>query len=288
METCAQCGKSLFKPSYCKLCGRPFCSKHVAPKNHDCPGLKEIERRTIPRGMVLLTVVGLSIAATAILCTYLVVPRGHASWNGTTIFTEVTDQAGVGDMGSGHGLALADIDNDGDIDIYVVNKNDPNVLYRNEGNGSFTDISTLSGISKTRPGASHGCIALDFDRDGFCDILALSAEEVPILLHNNGDGTFEDYSYKVGFRPAPRPNFISAVDFDEDVDDDIMTSNSDPDDGDADSPNQFYVNTGMGTFVEMAKKGGCSTETSTGPALATSTEMATWIYSPRMHRRARR
>ncbi len=310
LETCAECGKSLFKPSYCKLCGRPFCSKHVAPQSHSCPQMVRRARKGSSRRPLALVGLGLLVIIAAALGIHLSRSAGKAGWNGTTVFTDVTLQAGVGDTGSGHGLALADVDGDGDIDIYVVNKNGPNVLYRNDGNGSFTDITEISGagdfgpghgavfldydndgdldlyvanwggknapnrlyrnegngtftdvsdqsgISKMRAGASHGCIALDFDADGFCDIFASSAEEPPILLHNNGDGTFEDYSEKAGLRSSPRPHFLSAVDFDEDGDCDIMVSNSDPSDGDADAPNQFYVNTGRGTFVELAERTG--------------------------------
>jgi hypothetical protein len=60
-------------------------------------------------------------------------------------FTDVTDEAGVGDMGFGFGASAADYDGDGHVDLYVLNYG-PNVLYRNNGDGTFTDVSRTSGL----------------------------------------------------------------------------------------------------------------------------------------------
>ena len=70
-----------------------------------------------------------------------VVPRDALYRNdGNWKFTDVTDQAGVGDAGHGMGVAVGDYDNDGDPDIYV-NNFGPNVLYRNNGDGTFADVT---------------------------------------------------------------------------------------------------------------------------------------------------
>jgi len=175
--------------------------------------------------------------------------------NGDGTFTDVTEVSGAGDRGGGHGAAFVDYDNDGDLDIWVANwveNRDPNVLYRNNGDGTFTNVNQESGISRFRPGGSHGCTVLDFDRDGLIDLFASSAEEACILLRNRGDGTFEDYSERSGMRVGVRPHFQSTIDLDLDGFIDIMVSNSDPEDGDKDAPNQFYKNTGLGTFVDVA------------------------------------
>ena len=70
--------------------------------------------------------------------------------NGNGTFKDVTKEAGVGDKGFGFGCSAADFDNDGDLDLYVLNYG-PNVLYRNNGDGTFTDISKESGLAVLLP-----------------------------------------------------------------------------------------------------------------------------------------
>ena len=60
-------------------------------------------------------------------------------------FVDVTDAAGVGDVGYGMGVACGDYDGDGDLDLYVTNVR-PNQLYRNNGNGTFTNVTTEAGV----------------------------------------------------------------------------------------------------------------------------------------------
>ena len=62
-------------------------------------------------------------------------------------FKDVTATAGVGDMGYGMGVAAADYDGDGDLDLYVLNYG-PNVLYRNDGDGTFTDVTREAGLEE--------------------------------------------------------------------------------------------------------------------------------------------
>ncbi len=110
------------------------------------------------------------------------------------------------DMGSGAGFA--DIDKDGDIDLYVVNLPGPfkqdgdpvgsratNVLYRNNGNGTFTDITQTAGVG--HPGYGMGCVFADYDGDGNID-LYVTNYGANVLYHNNGDGTFRDATKTAG------------------------------------------------------------------------------------------
>lgn len=77
--------------------------------------------------------------------------RNDGGWH----FTDVTQQAGVGDTGHGLGLAVGDYDNDGDADLYL-NNSGPNVLYRNNGDGTFADVTDQAGVGNgMRVGA--GC-----------------------------------------------------------------------------------------------------------------------------------
>ena len=135
-------------------------------------------------------------------------------------YLDVTDEVGIRfqhssgtrssllpeDMGSGAGFA--DIDNDGDIDLYVVNipgpfnrNGDPantrqtNALYRNNGNGTFTDITGPAGVGDQ--GYGMGCVFADYDGDGNVD-LYVTNYGVNVLYRNNGDGTFRDVTEASG------------------------------------------------------------------------------------------
>lgn len=133
-------------------------------------------------------------------------------------FVDVTDEAGIHfqhssgtrssllpeDMGSGAGFA--DIDNDGDIDLYIVNIPHPftqdaspnsktNVLYRNNGDGTFIDITHSAGVGDQ--GYGMGCVFADYDGDGSID-LYVTNYGANVLYHNNGDGTFRDVTQTAG------------------------------------------------------------------------------------------
>jgi hypothetical protein len=93
-----------------------------------------------------------------------------------------------------------DFDNDGDLDLYLAlpSQNEPNRLFRYEGERTFTDVSDLSGAAL--PGwACLGTASGDCDNDGFEDLAVIAALSPPFLLRNRGDGTFEDVSSQAGF-----------------------------------------------------------------------------------------
>src|ERR1700678_1382213 len=124
---------------------------------------------------------------------------------------------------SGAGCAFLDYDNDGWMDIYLVNSgkcdfyNPPrplrNALYRNNRDGTFTDVTEKAGVSGG--GYGMGCAAGDYDCDGFPDLFVTQFGR-SILYHNNGDGTFTDVTEKAG---VAAPGWSSsAVWFDYDND----------------------------------------------------------------------
>jgi enediyne biosynthesis protein E4 len=122
------------------------------------------------------------------------------------------------------GCAFLDYDNDGWMDIFLVNSGPcdfftpktalKNALYRNNRDGTFTDVSEKAGVAETHA-FGMGVAAGDFDNDGFPDIL-VTAYGRPTLYHNNGDGTFTDVTVKAGLT-APAWT-TSAVWFDYDND----------------------------------------------------------------------
>ncbi len=183
-------------------------------------------------------------------------------------FVDVTEQSGLADPGYGTGVAVGDIDNDGDVDVYLSHRG-PDQLYRNRGDGTFENRTTAAAIDVG--GWSSSAAFFDYDLDGFLDLYVASYVEnegdkrcadnagrrdycspkvfpavVDVLLHNNGDGTFSDVSEKAGIRKALGAGLgVVAADFNEDGWSDVFVAN------DA-WPNQLWINRGDGTFRDEA------------------------------------
>src|SRR6202171_2345158 len=145
----------------------------------------------------------------------------HNNHDGT--FTDVTDKAGVAGGTFGMGVAAADYDGDGWIDLYVTSYG-RNILYHNNGDGTFTDVTERAGV--VAPGWSSSAVWFDYDNDGKLDLFVCQFVEfsrgqskdcragedakrgycIPHLykptsswlFHNNGDGTFSDVSKASG------------------------------------------------------------------------------------------
>jgi len=144
--------------------------------------------------------------------------------DGYGMFTDITTIAGVGTDATSEGTASADFDNDGDIDIYVANNGSDDILYMNNGDGTFTNISGAAGISN--PGASLGIAFGDLDNDGWLDIFVVNSGNANVLYHNNGDGTFSDISASAGIEdPDGEGQGTAFGDIDNDGDLDIFVTN---------------------------------------------------------------
>jgi hypothetical protein len=195
--------------------------------------------------------------------------------NGDRTFTDVTEKAGVGDIGWGMGVAVGDYNNDGFDDLYVTCVG-PNKLLKNNGNGTFTDVTRTAGVGDSR--WSAGAAFVDYDNDGKLDLFVANYilfdfnnlpefgkgrlcqyKGVPVqcgprglpgvgdsLYHNNGDGTFTDVSKKAGVSDPDGYYGMGVIcsDFDEDGWVDIFVANDS-------TPNFLYHNNGDGTFKEI-------------------------------------
>ncbi|MDP6595336.1 MAG: CRTAC1 family protein [Candidatus Poribacteria bacterium] len=196
--------------------------------------------------------------------------------NGDGTFADLTQLAGVGDTGYGHGCATGDYDLDGDLDLYVTNYG-PNVLYRNNGDGTFTDVSQSAGVDSSLWGTS--CAFADYDCDGDLDLYVVNYIEFDlatnpwcglkesdiraycepnsfrgvsdILYQNNGDGTFTDVSRTAGilnpdisFESAGKGLGVTWGDYDNDGYPDLYIANDS-------TENFFYRNNKDGTFEEI-------------------------------------
>ena len=161
-------------------------------------------------------------------------------------FVDATDEAGIRfrhssgtrssllpeDMGSG--AAFADIDNDGDLDLYIVNIPQPltqqdatadsqtNVLYRNNGDGTFADITDIAGVG--HQGYGMGCVFADYNGDGNLD-LYVTNYGTNVLYRNNGNGTFSDVTKTAGVGCELWSTGAAFADVDADSDLDLYVCN---------------------------------------------------------------
>jgi hypothetical protein len=193
--------------------------------------------------------------------------------NGDGTFADVTARAGVGAEGLfGMGVAVGDFNNDGYPDLFVLGYGRC-ILYRNNGDGTFTDVTSKAGVENRGRWASSAAW-FDYDNDGRLDLvianyLDWSPEknfycgdrapgmrsychpddylgQPPTLYHNNGDGTFTDVSKSSGLEAKPA-NGLGVVTFDYDNDgwQDIFIANDS-------MPNSLFHNNRDGTFRELA------------------------------------
>src|SRR6266850_1633745 len=145
--------------------------------------------------------------------------------NGDGTFTEVSKKAGVSDPQGYYGLAsvFVDVDDDGWIDLLVANDSVPRYLYRNLHDGTFEDVSYLSGFALTNEGlaqASMGIAVGDYNRDGRVDFLITTfSDDYKTLYRNDGNNNFSDVTYPAGLGTPTIPFLawgIGFLDFDND------------------------------------------------------------------------
>lgn len=206
--------------------------------------------------------------------------------NGDGTFTDVTEKAGVPGMVQGIGKAWSvaagwfDYNNDGLLDLFVVNylnydiktartcptngvpaycspnefQGTPDILYRNNGDGTFTDVSKQSHISQYI-GKGMGLSFGDYDNDGLTDIFISNDTYQNFLLHNNGDGTFSDMAMSAGVQYNESGKNIAGMgadfrDIDNDGRPDILQTAMFGDSF------QIYHNVGEGQFQDISAASG--------------------------------
>jgi len=169
----------------------------------------------------------------------------------------------------GLGLAFADLDDDGWVDLYVANDSGPNFLFHNRGRGRFEEIAWLAGVATEREGsfqAGMGVDAGDADGDGRLDLIVTNfARDHNTLYLNQGGELFEDRSMPSGIGAPSRPWLAWGVrfaDFDLDADLDLYVANGHiyPELDAAGAretfrqPDQLFVNDGRGRFHEASER----------------------------------
>jgi enediyne biosynthesis protein E4 len=147
--------------------------------------------------------------------------------NGKGTFTDVAAQAGIATFrGNGLGVAIADYDDDGLVDVFVANDAVPNFLFHNDGKGRFTETALGAGVAVATDGqarAGMGTMFGDYDGDGRVDLVVTNHEtEMHSLFRNVGGGLFADATVPSGVGPATVPYVgFGVVFFDYDNDSDL-------------------------------------------------------------------
>jgi enediyne biosynthesis protein E4 len=192
------------------------------------------------------------------------------SETGKLRFMDVTEQAGVGHVGYGMGVAVGDYDNDGFLDFYVTNFGS-NVLYHNNGDGTFSDVTRQAQVDDPRWSTSASWV--DFDGDGYLDLFVCNYVDFTVagnracfstagepdyctpkmyhavpsrLFRNLGNGRFEDVTDSSGVNKVYGPALgVLCADFDGDGRTDIYVANDT-------AANHLWLNQGDGRFREAA------------------------------------
>lgn len=203
--------------------------------------------------------------------------------NGNGTFTDVTSKAGVSDPRWSTGASFVDYDHDGDLDLFVANYVDFDInnlpefgkgqtcqyksipvqcgprglkgagdsLFRNNGNGTFTDVSKQAGIMDTDGFYGLGVMTSDYDEDGLIDIFVANDSTPNFHYRNNGDGTFKEIGFTAGTAVNENGSEqgcmgVTAGDYDHDGKIDLFVTNF------ADEYNTLYRNDGRNSFTDVS------------------------------------
>lgn len=142
-------------------------------------------------------------------------------------FSDISMTAGFNNTGPNRGIAIGDFDNDNDEDVYVSRRGEANLLYRNNGDGTYTNIAESLGLAHA--GVSTTSVWGDLDNDGDLDLYLGNVDEPNVLYQNNGDGSFTDISIDAGVDIIGNPLSVLVADVDLDGYLDIYVANFDLD-----------------------------------------------------------
>jgi hypothetical protein len=191
--------------------------------------------------------------------------------NGDGTFTDVSDAMGIsGNIGKGMGVAIADYNGDGWMDIFVANDNDRNFLFKNRGGRGFDEVGVESFVAFTDNGVPVSSMGVDFrdwrneNKPGIF-VTALGGETYP-LFRNEGNGffTYDSYAEGIGFKSFKMSGWGAGIrDFDNDGYKDLFTANSHVSENAGideqqkyRQPNAVFRNMHNGTFQDVSSQAG--------------------------------
>jgi enediyne biosynthesis protein E4 len=185
-------------------------------------------------------------------------------------FTEVSKKIGLAKPGKGLGVAFADYDRDGHVDICIANDSMFQFLYRNNGDGTFEEVGLMAGVSVDGEGGTYAGMGIDFadyDNDGLPDLLITDlGNQAYALYQNNGDTSFTYATYTSGLADITRPHSgwgFRFMDFDNDGWKDLLIAQGhDMDNVELSTPNLRYrepaalIRNVAGKFRDVSSAGG--------------------------------
>jgi len=178
----------------------------------------------------------------------------------TVEFEDIAARIGLDKTSGGRGLAVFDYNNDGLLDVLIACAHGGCNLYRNNGDGTFTDVSVESGLD-TAVNAFIVTVG-DYNNDGYDDLFLTRLGFFPgeaQLYRNNGNGTFTDVTAQAGLKMWGPAFSASWVDYDLDGNLDLFVANNIGELFDRKIPNRLFHNNGDGTFIEVTRAAGLST-----------------------------
>ncbi len=192
--------------------------------------------------------------------------------DGDAPFTDVTEEAGLrNETGRQLAAVFGDVDDDGDVDLFVANDKTPNFLFLNQDDGTFLEAAAVAGVAYNEEGLAESAMGADlgdYDNDGRLDIALATFQWLPnTLYHNDGGGFFSDVTFAAGLGAESVPYLgMTAAFFDYDNDGwlDLFVSNGhldenvrefDPSTSYA-QVNQLFRNGGDGSFTEVTRSSG--------------------------------
>jgi hypothetical protein len=191
--------------------------------------------------------------------------RGH----GDGTFENVSQSAGIEtSTNRGRGGFWVDYDNDGKLELFVKNYHGANRLYKNNGDGTFTQIANAAGLADATDGKENGfiCSFVDYDNDGLMDVaFSGSNRSKEALYRQNSDGTFSDVTAAAGLKPRNPCQGIAWGDYNNDGLLDLYVARG----SQFNLPfgNTLYRNNGDGTFSDVTEEAGLTTTANTWAAI---------------------
>ncbi|MEO1438051.1 MAG: CRTAC1 family protein, partial [Bacteroidota bacterium] len=168
--------------------------------------------------------------------------------NGDGTFTDVTSTAGLAYAGSSNNAVWGDLNKDGWLDLYVGNVFEPNLLYYNNGDGTFTEGGQTAGVDND--GKTKSLILVDINNDSWLDIYVANANEQNAFYLNNADGSFSDIVFPSNSKDELNAMAAIFFDFDNDNDQDLYLTH------DGNEANILYENNGSGYFTDVSVSSG--------------------------------
>ncbi len=165
----------------------------------------------------------------------------------SSLFEDISAPSNIANGSGNSGIAFGDYDNDGDVDVFVSRSQGVNILFQNQGNETFKDVTFEAGLDYT--GSTKAGVWGDLDNDGWLDLYLGNFDEPDAFFLNQGDGTFTDNTQEAGISNIGKPLSVSMVDANRDGNLDIYIANFA-------SENVFYFNNGDGTFTNRVQESG--------------------------------